>query len=617
MHMADALLSPAVGGTMWAISAGTLTYCSGKVRKEMDDRKIPLMGVLGAFIFAAQMINFTIPFTGSSGHLGGGLILAILLGPCAAFLTIASVLVVQAFFFADGGLLALGCNIFNLGFFPAFIAYPAIYKRLTGNNPTTKSITLAALIAAIIGLQLGALGVVVETAASGISSLPFSTFVAVMQPIHLAIGSVEGLITASVVIFVYKARPEIISSSVKFLPGEKMNVRVITLTFLTLAIMTGGVVSWFASNEPDGLEWSISRISGREKLKGPDYGLHAVLVDLQEKVSILPGYSLSRPVEPMKTPVASDEKKSDGSDNRLDTSISGLVGGMAALVLSLLIGRATEDAKRSSIRSLAAICWLSTLICLTGRQDFGILISVFIITPRVSVMPKNILKITGIICCTTILCFAAPAFAAQPLITDDTGTMGVMKFQLETGTEFGWNREDNNGVATDAPYQLLSLTLTAGVLDSLGLVLALPFCWQQVEENGLKTYDNGGLNDLSLALKWRFLELGPASFALKPSITIPSGDYNRGLSDARPAYGATLISTVEFKPVTISANAGYTIQKYTDADRSTCRENLWNLSMSGTAEVIKGLQMVAADRHGFKCEYCEHILAVTVQQRVG
>ena len=338
MHMADALLSLAVGGTMWAISAGTLAYCSGKVRKEMNDRTIPLMGVLGAFIFAAQMINFTIPLTGSSGHLGGGLILAILLGPCAAFLTIASVLVVQALFFADGGLLALGCNIFNLGFFPAFIAYPAIYKRLSGNNPATKSIGRASLIAAIIGLQLGALGVVVETAASGISSLPFSTFVAVMQPIHLAIGSIEGLITASVVIFVYKARPDIIYSPVKFLPGEKQNLRVITLTFLMLAMITGGIVSWFASKEPDGLEWSISRISDRERLKGPDHGLHAVLADLQEKIAILPGYSLSRPVEPMKSPVAFDEKKPDGSDNRLDASISGFVGGVATLVLSLLIG---------------------------------------------------------------------------------------------------------------------------------------------------------------------------------------------------------------------------------------------------------------------------------------
>ena len=116
MHMADALISPAVGGAMWAVSAAAVAWCSKKVKEDLDERKVPLMGVLGAFVFAAMMINFTIPGTGSSGHLGGGLLLAVLLGPHAAFLVIASILVVQALFFADGGLLALGCNIFNLGF---------------------------------------------------------------------------------------------------------------------------------------------------------------------------------------------------------------------------------------------------------------------------------------------------------------------------------------------------------------------------------------------------------------------------------------------------------------------------------------------------------------------
>ena len=126
MHMADALLSPMVGGTMWAATAGILAYCSRKVKQEIDDHKIPLMGVLGAFVFAAQMINFTIPATGSSGHLGGGMLLAILLGPYAAFLVIASVLTVQALFFGDGGLFALGCNIFNLGFFPCFVRFTRV-----------------------------------------------------------------------------------------------------------------------------------------------------------------------------------------------------------------------------------------------------------------------------------------------------------------------------------------------------------------------------------------------------------------------------------------------------------------------------------------------------------
>lgn len=103
MHMADALISLPAGGVMWAVTAGLIGYCARRVRRAMDDRVVPMMGVLGAFIFAAQMINFAIPVTGSSGHLGGGLILAILLGPHAAFLTLASVLMVQALFFGDGG----------------------------------------------------------------------------------------------------------------------------------------------------------------------------------------------------------------------------------------------------------------------------------------------------------------------------------------------------------------------------------------------------------------------------------------------------------------------------------------------------------------------------------
>ena len=107
MHMADGFISPAVGCTMWAASAAITTLCARKVRQEKEMRLVPLMGVLGAFIFACQMLNFTIPGTGSSGHLGGGLILAVLLGPYAGFLVMAAILTVQALFFADGGLLAL------------------------------------------------------------------------------------------------------------------------------------------------------------------------------------------------------------------------------------------------------------------------------------------------------------------------------------------------------------------------------------------------------------------------------------------------------------------------------------------------------------------------------
>lgn len=346
MHMADALLSPVVGGAMWAASAATIAFSSKKVREELDDKKMPLMGVLGAFVFAAQMINFTIPVTGSSGHLGGGLILAILLGPFAAFLTIASVLVVQALFFADGGLLALGCNIFNLGFFPAFIAYPFIYKKIIASRPTSTRISIASMLAAIVGLQMGAFGVVLETVASGVSALPFSTFVLVMQPIHLAIGAVEGLVTASVVSFVYKARPEIMQSVLEARPIGSHTVRNVSLTFLAAALVTGCFVSWFASEKPDGLEWSIAKVTGQEELKGPEQGVHAALAAIQAKLAFLPDYSFSKPVGGPKSELAQSahaatpEQIPGGTEKRMSagTTLSGLVGGTITLIIALLIG---------------------------------------------------------------------------------------------------------------------------------------------------------------------------------------------------------------------------------------------------------------------------------------
>src|SRR5512138_3185630 len=101
MHMSDALLSPAVGGTLWAAAAGLVAASARRVERDPDPRRAPLMGVMGAFVFAAQMVNFSIPGTGSSGHLGGGLLLAALVGPEAACLVLCSGLGVQALFFAD------------------------------------------------------------------------------------------------------------------------------------------------------------------------------------------------------------------------------------------------------------------------------------------------------------------------------------------------------------------------------------------------------------------------------------------------------------------------------------------------------------------------------------
>lgn len=336
MHMADALISPAVGGAMWAASAGMLGYCGRKVKLTLDDRLVPMMGVLGAFIFAAQMINFAIPATGSSGHLGGGLLLAILLGPEAAFLVLASVLTVQALFFADGGLLALGCNIWNLGFYPAFIAYPLIYKPLLGNAGNRSRAMVAVMVAAVVGLQLGAFSVVLETTWSGIAELRFTTFALLMQPIHLAIGVVEGLATAAVVAFVVRARPEAVRLSGG--SGSKaVSLRPVLTGLLVATVLLGGLLSWFASTRPDGLEWSIAKLTGQGEIVAGS-GAHQELAKIQEKTALLPDYGFKTTApETATAPVV-----------RGGRTVAGLVGGVLVLALAGLVGYGLSKRRRAA-----------------------------------------------------------------------------------------------------------------------------------------------------------------------------------------------------------------------------------------------------------------------------
>jgi cobalt/nickel transport system permease protein len=335
MHMADALLSPAVGGSFWAGTVAALAYASKKLKETIDDRMVPLMGVLGAFIFAAQMINFTIPGTGSSGHLGGGLILAIILGPYAAFLVMASVLTVQGLFFADGGLLALGCNIWNLGIYPCFIVYPLIYKPLAGDGKSPRKILIAALVGAIVALQLGAFSVVLETLLSGKTELPFKTFLLLMQPIHLAIGAVEGLVTAGVVNYVRSVRPELLDSAASARPLQKsLTIRKVMIVFAILAVLTGGALSWFASTRPDGLEWSIAKVTGSTELAEQEHGVARTMKDVQGKTAFMPDYGFKK---------GAGENAPEGAAPswpaaEAGTSTAGIVGAAIVLVMVVLIG---------------------------------------------------------------------------------------------------------------------------------------------------------------------------------------------------------------------------------------------------------------------------------------
>lgn len=333
MHMADALISPAVGGAMTAVSAGLIGYSMKKLKRDLDEKRIPLMGVMGAFIFAAQMINFTIPATGSSGHLGGGLLLAAILGPHAAFLTIASVLMIQALFFADGGLLALGCNIFNMGFYPCFLAYPLIYQLFVKKATNRKQIFWGSLIGVVVALQLGAFSVVLQTLLSGKTELPFAAFALLMQPIHLAIGTVEGLVTASVISFIYAANPDIVSSVVNRQHLHTKSIKKVVVGLLLFTALTGGVLSLAASEYPDGLEWALIGVAGEAELEAGG-AIYQAFSDVQEKIAFLPDYGFENQSE---------------TEGAMGTSVSGIIGGFLTLALVAVIGKFVAMMKRKSV----------------------------------------------------------------------------------------------------------------------------------------------------------------------------------------------------------------------------------------------------------------------------
>jgi cobalt/nickel transport system permease protein len=313
--MADALVAPAVAGTMYACSAVAAAYSIKKVRSENDPKKIPVMGIMGAFVFATQMINFTIPGTGSSGHLCGGMLLSALLGPYAGFLTMIGVLLVQCLLFADGGLLAFGCNMWNMAFYGCFIGALLIWKPIMKNGFSKAKILVASILGCVITLQFGAFSVTLETLASGITELPFGTFVAAMQPIHLAIGFVEGLITAAVLIFVHEARPELLYGGVQSTKEKGRFSFKKTLVILgVVAVVIGGALSLFASTNPDGLEWSLERLTGSTELEAAG-GAYDTAAAIQEATSLLPDYSFK------------------GSESVLGTSFSGIVGGLVVVLV--------------------------------------------------------------------------------------------------------------------------------------------------------------------------------------------------------------------------------------------------------------------------------------------
>ncbi len=300
--MSDALVSPPVFAVTGALSLALLGVAIRRVRRTGDDctqpdghgeRLVALMGVTGAFVFAAQMINFAIPGTGSSGHLVGGILLAALLGPWAALLTLSSVLVIQCLVFADGGFMALGANILNMAVLSCLVAYPLVFRPLMRPDASAGRILAASLLASVAGLELGALAVTLETEASGITALPIGRFLLFMLPIHLFIGIGEGLATAAVLCTVRRYRPELLCD-LRREPAPAGRRWGRTLAAIALAaLLVGGSFSWIASSDPDGLEWSIERTAGRAELEPAADGLHRTAAAVQQRTAVLPDYDTS------------------------------------------------------------------------------------------------------------------------------------------------------------------------------------------------------------------------------------------------------------------------------------------------------------------------------------
>lgn len=246
MHIPDGFLSVVISILLWIISIIIIGFATRQVSKDLGERQVPLMGVLAAAIFAGQMLNFAV-VGGTSGHLLGAALATILLGPWAAMLTMTSVVSIQALIFQDGGLVALGANIFNMAIVGVAVAYAVSRTVLQLAGRGKKAVLAAGFLAAWFSVFVGSLSVALQLAASG--SSPASLAVPAMASVHALIGLGEGLITVGALAFLAAVRPDLIQTG-RSTPMRAGAVWVIG-SLITFALL---ILSPLASTRPDGLE---------------------------------------------------------------------------------------------------------------------------------------------------------------------------------------------------------------------------------------------------------------------------------------------------------------------------------------------------------------------------
>lgn len=212
--MSDGIVNAPTSVFFGVVAASGLALCARRARDELDERTVPLAGLVAAFIFAVQMVNFPI-LPGVSGHLLGGALAAILVGPYTGALCIAIVLIVQSLLFADGGVSALGTNITNMALIGVTAGYVTAVSvvaalRRTHNSPTVRILGAAGFAAGLVGTVCAATGFVIEFAIGGAAPVSLGSVAAYMMFTHLLIGIGEGAITALTVMAVARARPDLV-----------------------------------------------------------------------------------------------------------------------------------------------------------------------------------------------------------------------------------------------------------------------------------------------------------------------------------------------------------------------------------------------------------------------
>ena len=242
LHIPDGFLNVTISILFWLITMVMLGMAVRRTQDEFSERQIPLMGVMAAFIFAAQMINFPVA-GGTSGHMLGGALAAIALGPWAGMLVMAAVIAIQALLFQDGGLLVLGANIFNMGLVTSAVGY-GLYRATAGRGQTTR--LAVAGVAAWLSVMAGAFFTSLQLWLSNTSAAAI-VFPA-MLGVHAIIGTGEALITVAALAFIFRTRPDVISPTEEPRAGRGWVVAGLAISLLVVFLAP------FASANPDGLE---------------------------------------------------------------------------------------------------------------------------------------------------------------------------------------------------------------------------------------------------------------------------------------------------------------------------------------------------------------------------